>query len=54
MVEIGVWKGESLVLMNEVCNRERRIIGIDPFELPNQFEEFSYGFEASYAVQRVG
>ncbi len=42
VVEIGVWKGKSLVLMNEVCNRERRIIGIDPFELPNQFEEFSY------------
>ncbi|MEK2608755.1 class I SAM-dependent methyltransferase [Pseudomonas shirazensis] len=42
VVEIGVWKGKSLVLMNEVCNRERRIIGIDPFELPNQFAEFSH------------
>lgn len=42
VVEIGVWKGKSLMLMNEVCNHERRIIGIDPFELPNQFEEFSY------------
>ncbi len=42
VVEIGVWKGKSLVLMNEVCNRERRVIGIDPFELPNQFEEFSH------------
>lgn len=42
LVEIGVWKGKSLVLMNEVCNRERRVIGIDPFELPNQFEEFSH------------
>ncbi|WP_433886390.1 class I SAM-dependent methyltransferase [Pseudomonas vranovensis] len=42
VVEIGVWKGKSLVLMNEVCNRERRIIGIDPFALPNQFEEFSH------------
>jgi cephalosporin hydroxylase len=42
VVEIGVWKGKSLVLMNEVCNRERRIIGIDPFELPNQFQEFTH------------
>ncbi|CRM20935.1 hypothetical protein [Pseudomonas sp. 31 R 17] len=42
LVEIGVWKGKSLMLMNEVCNHERRVIGIDPFELPNQFEEFSY------------
>ncbi|WP_231423169.1 class I SAM-dependent methyltransferase [Pseudomonas sp. Leaf59] len=42
VVEIGVWKGKSLMLMNEVCNGERRVIGIDPFELPNQFEEFSH------------
>lgn len=42
VVEIGVWKGKSLMLMNEACNRERRIIGIDPFVLPNQFEEFSH------------
>lgn len=42
VVEIGVWKGKSLMLMNEVCNHQRRVIGIDPFELPNQFEEFSY------------
>jgi hypothetical protein len=42
VVEIGVWKGKSLVLMNEICNHERRVIGIDPFELPNQFEEFSH------------
>jgi hypothetical protein len=42
VVEIGVWKGKSLMLMNEVCNRERRVIGIDPLELPNQFEEFSH------------
>lgn len=42
LVEIGVWKGKSLVLMNEVCNHERRVIGIDPFALHNQFEEFSH------------
>lgn len=42
LVEIGVWKGKSLMLMNEVCNHERRVIGIDPFELDNQFEEFSH------------
>ncbi|WP_045729230.1 class I SAM-dependent methyltransferase [Xanthomonas sp. GPE 39] len=42
LVEIGVWKGKSLALMNEVCNRQRRIIGLDPFALPNQFEEFNH------------
>lgn len=42
LVEIGVWKGKSLVLMNEVCNHQRRVIGIDPFELPNQLQEFSH------------
>ncbi|WP_323018074.1 class I SAM-dependent methyltransferase [Castellaniella sp.] len=42
IVEIGVWKGKSLSLMNEVCNRERRVIGIDPFALPKQYEEFSH------------
>lgn len=42
LVEIGVWKGKSLMLMNEVCNHERRVIGIDPFVLDNQFEEFSH------------
>lgn len=45
VVEIGLWKGKSLMLMNEVCNRERRVIGIDPFALPNQFEEFSHYHE---------
>jgi hypothetical protein len=48
VVEIGVWKGKSLVLMNEICNRERRVIGIDPLELPNQFEEFSHYKEALF------
>ncbi|MFT0531234.1 class I SAM-dependent methyltransferase [Castellaniella hirudinis] len=42
VVEIGVWKGKSLSLMNEVCNRQRRVIGIDPFALDKQFEEFSH------------
>ncbi|WP_230839007.1 TylF/MycF family methyltransferase, partial [Xanthomonas translucens] len=42
LVEIGVWKGKSLVLMNEISNRQRRVIGMDPFALPNQFEEFNH------------
>jgi hypothetical protein len=42
IVEIGVWKGKSLSLMNEVCNHEKRIIGIDPFALPKQYEEFCH------------
>jgi len=42
IVEIGVWKGKSLALMNEVCNHQRRIIGIDPLGLQNQLSEFSH------------
>lgn len=42
LVEIGVWKGKSLVLMNEISNRQRRVIGMDPFALPRQFEEFDH------------
>lgn len=42
LVEIGVWKGKSLVLMNEISNRQRRVIGMDPFALPKQFEEFDH------------
>jgi len=42
IVEIGVWKGKSLSLMNEICNHEKRIIGIDPFMLPKQYDEFSH------------
>jgi hypothetical protein len=42
LVEIGVWKGKSLVLMNEISNNQRRVIGMDPFALPRQFEEFDH------------
>lgn len=42
LVEIGVWKGKSLALMNAAAKGERRVIGIDPFVLPNQFEEFNH------------
>ena len=34
VVEIGVWKGKSLVLRLEVCHRERRIIGIATLSCP--------------------
>lgn len=39
IVEIGVWKGKSLALMAHLAPREKRVIGVDPFELPRQFEE---------------
>ena len=32
LVEIGVWKGKSLVLMNEISNRQRWVIGLDPWD----------------------
>jgi hypothetical protein len=44
VVEIAVRKGNSLLLINEVCSRERRIIRMIPCELRNQFDEFS-GFQ---------
>jgi hypothetical protein len=50
IVEIGVWKGKSMSLMNEVCNHERRIVGIDPFALPKQYEEFSHSWICSGRV----
>lgn len=42
IIEIGVWKGKSTSFMNEVCQRKRRIISIDPMELPKQ--ELELGF----------
>lgn len=42
IIEIGVWKGKSSAFMNEICNRQRRIISIDPMELTNQPLELGF------------
>lgn len=42
VVEIGVWKGMSLSLMQRFCNNNTKVIGIDPFEIEGQLEEVNY------------
>lgn len=42
IIEIGVWKGKSSAFMNEICQHQRRIISIDPMELPNQMHELGF------------
>ncbi|WP_431890403.1 class I SAM-dependent methyltransferase [Pectobacterium colocasium] len=45
IIEIGVWKGRSISFMSQVCQRNRRIFGIDPMELPNQEKELNFYHE---------
>lgn len=45
IIEIGVWKGKSSAFMNVMCERKRRIISIDPMELPNQHLELGFYHE---------
>lgn len=42
IVEIGVWKGKSLTLMQRVSAPSTKMIGVDPFELRGQVEEVKY------------
>ncbi|WP_342320981.1 class I SAM-dependent methyltransferase [Kosakonia sp. BYX6] len=42
IIEIGVWKGKSSAFMNNICERKRRIISIDPMELANQQLELEF------------
>jgi len=53
IVEIGVWKGKSLCLMNEACKQQRRIIGIDPLALPKQYEEFTHYKKALFPNAKI-
>ncbi|HCH38839.1 cephalosporin hydroxylase [Enterobacteriaceae bacterium CCUG 67584] len=45
IIEIGVWKGKSTAFMNEICQHKRRIISIDPMELPRQESELRFYHE---------
>ena len=45
ILEIGVWKGKSLALMDRLSTPETRVIGIDPCELAGQKEELSVFIE---------
>lgn len=42
IIEIGVWKGFSLALMRKLCHGDARLLGVDPCEIPGQFEELKY------------
>jgi cephalosporin hydroxylase len=42
IVEIGVWKGKSLALMQRLSSESTTVIGIDPFELQGQVQEVEY------------
>lgn len=48
IVEIGVWKGKSLALMNFLAQGHKKVIGIDCLELENQANELSYYKNAIY------
>jgi len=41
IVEIGVWKGKSLTLMQRLAGPSTRVIGIDPLELEGQEQELA-------------
>lgn len=45
IIEIGVWKGKSTAFMNSICQHNRRIISIDPMELPRQESELRFYHE---------
>jgi hypothetical protein len=42
LLEIGVWKGKSLALMERLSPASAMIIGIDPCEIEGQTEELAY------------
>lgn len=42
IVEIGVWKGKSLALMERLSDKNCQIIGIDPCEIQGQQDELNY------------
>ena len=42
VLEIGVWKGKSLSLLDKCNPRETQIIGIDPCEIAGQTEELTH------------
>lgn len=42
ILEIGVWKGKSLALMQRLSSPNTRVIGVDPCELPGQVQDLQY------------
>lgn len=53
VLEIGVWKGKSLALMQALTQGRRQVIGIDPLVLPNQATELPYYKKVIYPTATV-
>jgi len=48
IVEIGVWKGKSLALMDRLSLAGCKVVGVDPCAIKGQFRELSYFHKALF------
>lgn len=53
IVEIGVWKGRSLALMDRLSSSSTKIVGIDPCAQPGQEQELTYFQERIFPATHV-
>lgn len=53
ILEIGVWKGKSLALMQKLSRNNAQIIGIDPCEIKGQREELNYFYSNIFPSCRL-
>jgi hypothetical protein len=53
IVEIGVWKGKSLALMQRLTRPPAKVIGIDPCELKGQQNELRYFHQALFPDAQI-
>jgi hypothetical protein len=53
IVEIGVWKGKSLALMQRLTEPPAKVIGIDPCELKGQYNELCYFHQAIFPESQI-
>lgn len=53
IVEIGVWKGKSLALMQRLTGPPAKVIGIDPCELEGQYNELSYFHQTIFPESKI-
>lgn len=53
VLEIGVWKGKTLACLQAMVAEGRKVVGIDPLELPNQSNELAYYHRMIYPKATV-
>jgi cephalosporin hydroxylase len=53
IVEIGVWKGKSLALMQRLTQSPTKVIGIDPCELKGQQNELRYFHQTVFPESQI-